>query len=79
MSHLSHLYVPHNRMYEDKDTGGGGGTGIEDGTNDIWDIWVLLQNKLVASFLGARMQNIKNVVEATMKGADSEHFSGGNK
>ena len=39
MSHLSHLYVPHNRMYEDKDTGGGGGTGIEDGTNDIWDIW----------------------------------------
>ena len=38
MSHLSHLYVPHNRMYEDKDTGGAG-TGIEDGTNDIWDIW----------------------------------------
>ena len=38
-----------------------------------------VENKLVASFLGARMQNIKNVVEATMKGADSEHFSGGNK
>ena len=60
MSHLSHLYVPHNRMYEDKDTAGGGGTGIEDGTNDIWGGGRLpVENKLVASFLGNRMRNVQ--------------------